>query len=151
MLCFSLKTTFALIVGGHKHTDVNKFNFLQGVLPKNSYIYNYVRGPQEKHKKQLLGGPTLKLWCDIVLKDVYIQENRGRDAAAFYHFVSTNYDVLPQHIVFLHGHLGNARHTSNIVITTRLRYYIQTLPNALITFTTGPQKSPSNGLEEGVV
>lgn len=139
MSCFSIQESFAVVVGGYLPHVFHDFDFLKGALPSSTLIFNYVRGAY-------LPKPATYLWCDVVMKDVHLPQNHGRDASAFYHFVATNYDALPAHVVYLHGHLGDAWHTTRRAIHSRIRLYAKTLPNAFVTLTES-RRRPGSALE----
>ena len=130
--CISVSFTLSVVIGGYKPTPYSHLAFLMPVLPTRTNLIDYVRPPYE---------PTTfaPLPCNITYKIAQIPRNHGRDASAFYHFVHTYYNSLPDHVAFLHGHLGNAWHTTSFAITSRLRHYLLNPPDGLITFTAGPR------------
>lgn len=128
--CTQTNSTFALVVGGHVRHAPREFEFLRPALPRGSTIYDYVRERTSDEQVQ-------RLWCDWTLQTVVLGKNHGRDAAAFYHFAYSRYNSLPEHIVFVHGHLGS-HHTSEFAIASRVAYYAHVLPGAYITLTSSP-------------
>lgn len=127
--------SMVVVVGGFRPLSRPDRDFLVSMVPAGGSVFNYVRGVARKDDVRMLE-------CAIRYTDVFLPRNHGRDAAAFYHWVSRHYDHMPEHLVFLHGHLDKAYHTTRTAIVSRWRYYVRHPPDGVITLTANAVEKP---------
>eukprot|EP01041_Mallomonas_annulata_P007502 gene7502-15353_t len=81
--------------------------------------------------------------CNMTIHKIVLQSKVGRDASVFYDYLVRIYESPPSYMIFLHGHVGNAWHTSCYTIYSRIREFFQlvstskqsSITNRMITLT----------------
>jgi Protein of unknown function (DUF3431) len=98
------------------------FSYLYELGLTNACVYVY-RRVHPQRELRTWNGP-----CGVTVYERLLLPNHGRDAAAFYDYVSASYSSLPRAVAFLHGHgpFGSA-HTDEVTVASRVVAYYRAL------------------------
>ena len=103
-----------VVIGGHQRGESHDWLDAMGLT--NARVLRYIRENPEEPLPPPAAGP-----CNSTIEAVGLFPNHGRDAAAFYDYVSRNYDALPELVVFVHGHGHRSWHATCRALVGRAR------------------------------
>ncbi len=111
---------FHIVIAGYAAKTCFK-HYIWGLGLSNAEVFVYRR--EDLHvPARTWHGP-----CGVVVTEVILAPNQGRDAAAFYDYALRVYRSPPKAVLFLHGHGPNGYHTSCQSVFSRSHMFYQSL------------------------